>query len=474
MLTQCSGDLFDFERVGSREIVARFDGGRVTSDGGGMLLREVDRRFGIIDRLACCFRDHRDPELVNHTVADLLRQRIFALCLGYEDLNDHDSLRHDPMLAVMVGKADPLGNERSGRDRGKALAGKSTLNRLELTPVGASKGDRYKKISADLQAIQDLLVEVYIAQHATAPSEIILDVDATDDPIHGHQLGRFFHGYYDSYCFLPLYLFSGDHPLLALLRPSNIDVPVGLIKHLERIVKKLRGVWPNVRIVLRGDSGFCRDYVMSWCEENSVDYILGLAKNKRLLRAIGKSMHEAQVQFEQTNAPTRIFSDLEYRTQKSWSRSRRVVAKAEHLAKGANPRFIVTSIDADSCDARTLYEDQYCARGEMENRIKEQQLCLFADRTSCHSLRANQLRLAFTTVSYVLMRALREHGLRDTSLSRARVDTIRLKLLKIGAVVHVTVRKVWVSLSESYPWQESFAKIWQNLTAWRKPAISSG
>lgn len=473
MLTQCTGDFFDFERIGSREIVARFDGGRVTSDGGGLLLREVDRRFGITERLAGCFRDFRDSELVEHSLPELLRQRIYALCLGYEDLNDHDSLRHDPMLAAMVGKGDPLGVERVGRNHGKALAGKSTLNRLELTPVGASESDRYKKIGANLQAMQELLVDIYIDQQSNAPAEIILDVDATDDPIHGHQLGRFFHGYYDSYCFLPLYIFAGDHPLLTLLRPSNIDVPVGLIKHLERIVAQLRAAWPGVRIILRGDSGFCREHVMSWCERNQVDYILGLAKNQRLLRAIGKSMHEAKVQFGRTNEPARIFTDLEYRTHKSWSRSRRVVAKAEHLSKGANPRFVVTSIDTDRCEAQRLYEVCYCARGEMENRIKEQQLCLFADRTSCQTLRANQIRLVFATVAYALMRALREHGLRDTPLSCARADTIRLKLLKIGAVVHVTVRKVWISLSESYPWQEIFAKVWQNLTAWRRPNFSS-
>lgn len=473
MFTQCTAESFDFEGAGGREIVARFDGGRVTSDGGGLLLREVDRRFGIVDRLAGCFRDYRDPELVEHSLVDLLRQRIYALCLGYEDLNDHDTLRHDPMLAAMVGKSDPLGENRVGRNHGKALAGKSTLNRLELTPVGASEEDRYKKITADLRAIQDILVDVYIDQQRSAPTEIVLDVDTTDDAVHGHQLGRSFHGYYDSYCFLPLYIFTGDHPLLALLRPADIDTPVGLIKHLTRIVAKLRAAWPNVRIILRGDSGFCREHVLAWSESNNVDYIIGLAKNKRLLRAIGKQMHEAKQQFETLGQAARVFTDLEYRTQKSWSRSRRVVAKAEHLAKGANPRFVVTTLSAEDCEAQTLYESRYCARGEMENRIKEQQLCLFADRTSCQTLRANQLRLALSTMAYVLLRALREHGLCDTPLSAARADTIRLKVLKIGAVVRVTVRKIWISLSQSYPWQETFAKIWQNLTAWRRPAISS-
>lgn len=476
MFTQCTAESFDFQGNGGREIVARFDGGLVTSDGGGLLLREVDRRFGIVDRLAECFRDYRDPTLVEHSLTDLLRQRIYALCLGYEDLNDHDTLRHDPMLATMVGKVDPLGDNRGGRDRGKALAGKSTLNRLELTPVGAGSGDRYKKIAANLHAIQDMLVDVYIDQQSSIPTEIVLDVDTTDDAVHGHQLGRFFHGYYDSFCFLPLYLFAGDHPLLALLRPADIDAPVGLIKHLARIVAKLRTVWPNVRILLRGDSGFCREYVMNWCECNAVDFIFGLAKNTRLLRAIGKPLHDAKQRFEASGQAARVFTDLEYRTQKSWSRSRRVVAKAEHLAKGANPRFVVTSLSPESCPAKELYEIRYCARGEMENRIKEQQLCLFADRTSCRTLRANQLRLALSTVAYVLLRALREHGLRDTPLSTARADTIRLKLLKIGAIVRVTVRKIWVSLSQSNPWQETFAKVWWNLTAWRRavqPIFSS-
>lgn len=473
MPTECNPVSFDFETVGGRDIVARFDGGRVTSDGGGMLLREVDRRFGIVDRLAKCFTDFRDPELVEHSVVDLLRQRVYGLCLGYEDLNDHDALRHDPMLAAMVGKADPCGEDRGGRNRGKALAGKSTLNRLELTLVGADEKHRYKKIRANVHAMHDMLVDVYLAQQAVAPDRIVLDVDTTDDPVHGDQLGRFYHGYYRNYCFLPLYIFAGDHPLLALLRPSDIDAGMGLLKQLERIVAKLRQAWPNVQIILRGDSGFCRDRIMNWCEANHVDYILGLAKNARLLRAIGKPMHEAKQQFEQTGEAARVFTDLDYKTQKSWSRERRVVAKAEHLPKGANPRFVVTSLSIDDCVACTLYEKDYCGRGEMENRIKEQQLCLFADRTSCHALRANQLRLLLSTVAYALLRALREFGLCDTPLSSARADTIRLKLFKIGAVIKVSVRKFWVSLSESYPWQDVFARVWQNLTAWRRVEPSS-
>ena len=477
METQCNQQTFGFQRVGRRDVVARFDGGRVTSDGGGILLREIEERFGLIERFAACFTDHRDGELIEHPVVDLLKQRLFGLCLGYEDLNDHDWLRHDAMLAVLVGKEDPEGQDRlQQRDRGKALAGKSTLNRLELTPVGSNATHRYKKIVAHMHQIHDFLVEAFLIQHPTTPARLVLDLDATDDPIHGHQLGRFFHGYYDEYCFLPLYVFCQDHPLLALLRPSNIDVAAGAVKHVARIVARIRQQWPDVPIVLRGDSGFCREPLMRWCEEHGVDYVFGLSKNKRLLRILGKELYEAKERFEHTGLPSRVFKDFTYRTRQSWSRTRRVIGKAEHLPKGANPRFVVTSLSAESFDAASLYEQEYCGRGNMENRIKEQQLFLFADRTSCQSLRANQLRLAFSTVAYVLLRALREFGLRGTPLETAQVDTIRLRLLKIGAVVRVTVRKVWIALSNAYPWQEVFARVYAQLTRWRipTPTLDSG
>jgi hypothetical protein len=466
--TECIQRAFGFHEVGGREIVARFDGGRVTSDGGGILLREVEQRFQFVERFAACFTDHRDLEQIEHPLVDLLKQRIFGLCLGYEDLNDHDLLRHDALLAVLVGKSDPEGNgRRNPRDRGKALAGKSTLNRLELTPVRADASDRYKKIVADMHAVHDFLVEAFLIQHSTPPERLVLDLDATDDPIHGHQLGRFFHGYYDNYCFLPLYIFCGDHPLLALLRPSNIDTPAGALKHLERIVARIRSCWPDVEIVLRGDSGFCREELMGWCESHGVNYLFGLAKNSRLQRILGKELHEAKSFYEQTGEPSRVFKDFQYRTQKSWSRERRVVGKAEHLTKGSNPRFVVTSLSAEKFSAKELYEREYCGRGDMENRIKEQQLFLFADRTSCQSLRANQLRLSFSTVAYVLLRALREFGLQGTSLESAQADTMRLKLLKIGAIIRVTVRKVWLSLSEAYPWRDLFGQVYDQLTAWR-------
>jgi hypothetical protein len=448
-------------------VTAAFDGGTITSDGGALLLRELESRTGLLASLAECFDDHRDPELVEHTVEELLKQRVFALALGYEDLNDHDELRSDPLLATLVGKRDPLGQERiDRRDRGKALAGKSTLNRLELTPVGARATSRYKKIVARHRDLESWFVEAFLQLTPQAPEEIVLDLDATDDPLHGHQLGRFFHGYYKHYCYLPLYVFCGEHLLCAKLRPADIDAAAGSVKVVEQIVRQIRREWPQVRIILRGDSGFCRENLMRWSEEGGVDYLFGLAKNARLQRIIGRQMHEAQLAFEATGQACRQFTEFSYQTRKSWSRARRVVAKAEHLAKGANPRYVVTSLSADECQARALYEDRYCARGEMENRIKEQQLCLFADRTSCQTMRANQLRLWLSSTAYVLLQALRECGLAKTEMARARCDTIRLKLLKIGAVVRVTVRRVWVSLSGSYPYQELFRQVLDNLRQW--------
>jgi hypothetical protein len=435
----------------------------------------VEARTGILRRFAACFIDHRDPELIEHSVCELLAQRIFGLALGYEDLNDHDTLRHDPLLAVLVGKADPTGQDRRCRkDRGKALAGKSTLNRLELTPVGADQESRYKKVVADTQRMEAFFVELFLALQPAPPKEMVLDLDATDDPIHGHQLGRFFHGYYDNYCYLPLYIFCGEFLLCAKLRPSDIDGAAGSVKQLAKIVERIRRVWPEVRIIVRGDSGFCRENLMSWCEANRVDYLFGLARNARLQRILGGALHEAKRQFEATGEASRVFKDFTYRTQKSWSRERRVVGKAEHLAKGSNPRFVVTTLTAEEVDARTLYEERYCARGEMENRIKEQQMCLFADRTSCATMRANQLRLWMSSVAYMLLVALRQFGLQGTAMSHARCDTIRLKLLKIGALVRTTVRRVWISLSESCPYRRLFAQAFENLQRWRPPLPASG
>lgn len=463
-MTQCNKQLLLFQDLGSRSVVAAFDGGHITSDAGALLLREVDAHFGFLERFAACFTDHRDPNRVEHSLLDLLKQRVFGLCLGYADLNDHDQLRLDPLLAVVVGKTDPLGQDRvRTADQGKPLAGKSTLNRLERTPVRASTASRYKKIVAHLGQIEDYLVDVFLLQHATPPERIVLDVDATDDRIHGQQLGRFFHGYYGDYCYLPLYIFCGDHPLCARLRPSNLDASCGALKQIQRIVGRIRQKWPQVPIVLRGDSGFCREPLMRWCEDNQVDYLFGLAKNTRLQKIIGGQMQEAKVQYEQTGQAARIFKDFSYRTRKSWSRTRRVVAKAEHLTQGAKPRFVVTSLGELEYDARTLYEREYCGRGEMENRIKEQQLHLFADRTSCVTMRANQVRLYVATVAYIVMRAVRVFGLQQTEMAQAQCETIRVRLLKIGAVIRVSVRRVVVSLSQAYAFRSLFERACENL-----------
>jgi hypothetical protein len=443
MSTECNASYLDFSMLGARQILADFDGGDISSDAGALLLRKTEQITAIIRQFAACFTDHRNPDLIEHTVEQLVAQRVYALALGYEDLNDHDDLRSDPLLATVVGKSDPTGKARQRRrDRGKALAGKSTLNRLELTPIAADKGSRYKKIACRTHDVERLFVTLYLQAHARPPERIVLDLDATDDPIHGHQLGRFFHGYYKNFCYLPLYIFCGDHLLCARLRPADIDAAAGSVKQLQRIVAQVREAWPGVKIVIRGDSGFCREPIMAWCEGNGVDYVLGLAQNTRLKAMIAAEQEQARVEFERTKEAARVFTDLQYRTLDSWSRERRVVAKAEHLAKGANPRFVVTSLTADGRAAKPLYEEDYCGRGEMENRIKEQQLHLFADRTSVQTMRGNQVRLFFSSIAYVLLEALRRLGLAGTELAAAQCQTIRLKLLKVGALVRVTVRKV--------------------------------
>jgi hypothetical protein len=455
MSTECSQFLFGFHPLKQREIRAQFDGGAITTEGGGLLLREVEKRIGIVRQFAACFRDYRDPDLIEHTVEELVAQRVYGLALGYEDLNDHEELRKDPLLAVLVEKSDP---------GGEWLAGKSTLNRLELTPATASAKARYKKIVADHAAVDRLFVEVFLAAHQQAPPQIILDLDATDDPLHGNQEGRFFHGYYGHYCYLPLYIFCGEFLLGARLRPSNIDASAGSVEELQRIVKQIRTVWPQVRVVVRGDSGFCREELMAWCEAAGVDYLFGLAKNERLQEHLQEELQQAKRQYQESGCAARIFKQFYYKTRKSWSQQRRVVAKAEHLEKGENPRFVVTSLTAEAWPAATLYEELYCARGDMENRIKEQ-LMLFADRTSTAYLRSNQLRLYFSSVAYVLLQMLRHLGLQGTELAKAQCATIRLKLLKIGALIRVSVRKVWVSLAGGYPYIALFQKVHETLCA---------
>jgi len=465
MKTECNSIQMEFHGLGRRDVVGKFDGGQISSDGGGVLLREIELRTHILKRLANCFQDHRDGDLIEHTVDALIKQRVYGIALGYEDLNDHDVLRHDPLLAVLSDKHDPCGKGRvRDQDKGKALAGKSTLNRLELSSPEADRTSRYKKIAADSQAIDELMVAVFIEAYATPPEEIILDVDATDDPLHGQQEGRFFHGYYGHYCYLPLYIFSGEHLLCARLREADQDGAAGTLDELKRIVAQLRAHWPEVKLILRGDSGFCREEIMHWCEseDGKIDYILGLAKNDRLKETVTSAMAEAKAQYEATEQPARVYKDFTYQTRKSWSAERRVVGKAEYIGK-ENPRFVVTTLSRERYDAKSLYETLYCARGEMENRIKEQQLGLFADRTSTASLHSNQLRLYFSSFAYVLMHALRRLGLEGTAMAKAQCTTIRLRLFKIGAQIQVTVRKVWLSFSEGYPYAQLFQHIFDKL-----------
>ena len=461
MKTQCTTEQMEFHHLGRRAVIGRFDGGKISSDAGGVLLREVEKRTQILKRLAGCFRDYRNEDRIEHSVGSLIRQRVYGMALGYEDLNDHDSLRHDVVMGLLSEKHDPSGRDRvREQDQGKAIAGKSTLNRLELTPEDANEKSRYKKIVAEGEKIDELMVAVFIESYQSAPSEVVLDVDATDDPLYGNQEGRYFHGYYAEYCYLPLYIFSGEHLLCARLRQANEDPASGVLQELARIVTKLKSAWPGVRIIVRGDSGFCREEIMSYCEGlGQLDYVFGLAKNSRLIEQIGAEMGQAQEIYQSTQKPARVFKDFRYRTRKSWSCERRVVGKAEYLAKGENPRFIVTSIASEEKDARELYEDFYCARGEMENRIKEQQLGLFADRTSTSWMRSNQLRLYFSSFAYILVHALRRLGLEGTELAKAQCDTIRLNLLKIGAQIRVSVRKVWMSFSESYPYLNLFQQV---------------
>jgi hypothetical protein len=446
MQTECSAALFDFARLGRQEVVADFDGGALTSDGGALLLGQADRGLKLVERFAGCFRDFRDPELIEHEVKTLIGQRVFGIALGYEDLNDHDELRHDPVMAVLAGKL------KARRKDCAPVAGKSTLNRLELS---TSVPTLYRKIAHDPAAIEALLVDLFIGSFAQAPDEIILDLDATDDPLHGNQENRFFHAYYDCYCYLPLYIFCGTQLVASKLRPSNIDGAAGALEEVARVVGRIRKCWPHTRIVLRADSGFARDNLMTWCEENGVDYIFGLARNGRLVAVIEEELAQAALESLQTGHPARRFADFIWRTRKSWSRERRVIAKAEWTQGEANPRFIVTTLTDG--DGRKLYEKIYCARGEMENRIKECQLYLFADRTSAATMAANQLRLWFASMAYVLVECIRRIALATTELATATCGTIRSKLFKIGALVTISVRRVKFALASGCPLKATFA-----------------
>ncbi len=461
MPTDCTSRRFAFQGPGRRQIVAEFNGGRITSEGGVLLVRDVDDHRRIVERFASCFEDAREAGQVEHSVEELLRQRIYALGLGYEDLNDHEELRSDALLAAVVGKWDPTGASRSReRDRGKPLAGKSTLNRLEWGLADEIGEDRYRRIAVSAEAVDRFFVELFVDGHDTAPDQIVLDLDATDDPLHGAQEGRFFHGYYGCYCYLPLYIFCGTQVLCARLRRSDIDASAGSVEELERIVAQIRESWPEVKILVRGDSGFAREALMSWCEEADVDYVFGLARNPRLEAALEPAFEEAEALCAASGEPERVYDEWMHTTLESWSRERRVIGKAEITIRGENPRFVVTSLTGDP---RTVYEAIYCARGDMENRIKEQQLDLFATRTPGRLMRVNQLRLWFSSVAYVLLNELRRLGLEGTSLGTAYCSTLRLKLLKIGARVRVTTRKIWVSLASAYPYERLFAHAYDQL-----------
>jgi hypothetical protein len=461
MSQQCEEKQLYLQGLGSRKVVADFDGGTISSDAGGLLLREVDMKCGILDRFAECFIDRREPGYAEHPVQQLVAQRVYGLCLGYEDLNDHELLRYDPLFATLCGQPDVQGQTRRHEaDVGKALAGKATLQRLESAPAESAGVGRYHRIFHSRQRIEAFFVEHFLDHYNAGcqPGQIILDLDATDDPIHGSQEGRFFHGFYNSYCYLPLYIFCEGYLLAAKLRSSNIDASLGADSELDRIIRHIRNRWPKTRIIVRGDSGFAREWLMKWCEDNDVHYLFGLARNSRLQRAIGAVMHQARAQFSSTGKAARIYRDLTYRTRKSWSRVRRVVAKAEYITGKENPRFVVTSLRQKRYSAKRLYEQIYCARGEMENRIKEQQLYLFADRTSSATMRANQLRLWFSSVAYLLMHELRVRALCHGELARAQCHTIRTKVLKIGARVVISTRRIVVHISSGYPYQHLFSR----------------
>jgi hypothetical protein len=449
MQTECSAELFEFAPVERRAVVAGFDGGKITSDAGALLLGLADRAIGLVGRFAGCFTDARNPALIEHQLRTLVGQRVFAIALGYEDLNDHDQLRHDPVMAVLAGKLTPLRQKKCA-----PVAGKSTLNRLELS---LPKPSRYKKISYLAEPIEALFVSLFLEAHAAAPDQIVIDLDATDDPLHGDQEGRFFNGYYDAWCYLPLYVFCGRHLLAAKLRGADQDAAAGSVEEMARIIGQIRRRWPQTRIILRADAGFARQALMAWCEDNAIDFLFGLQGNVRLVAEIAAELDEAKAASEADQGrPARRFRDFSYRPhKKAWSQARRVVGKAEVTQGEANPRFVVTSLAASAWEAQPLYEELYCARGEMENRIKECQLDLFADRTSSATMRANQLRLWFASMAYVLTCALRRIGLEDTQFEKATCATLRLKLLKIGALVRTSVRRVKIAMASAYPWRRS-------------------
>lgn len=465
MRTDCSQLQFRFQGHFSRDVVADFDGGEVASNGGALLLREADLSGNVTERFAACFDDHRDPDRIRHSLQEMVRQRVHGLALGYEDVADHEQLRRDSLFLLLAGR----------EDFSEPLAGKSSLNRLEVSAAAGRSNPRYHRIDFSLGKFhalcRGLFLEAMEEEHEGAPAQVVLDLDATDTPTHGDQEATHFHAYYDHYCYLPLYIFAGDHLLHSELRPANIDAAKGSIEALAPVVKDIQKRWPHCRIIVRGDSGFCRDWLMEWCEERGVNYILGLAKNERLKQLCARNMEKARRRFLATGTPARFYKTFGYRTRSSWSARRRVVAKCEHLAKGENPRFVVTNLLSCEMSARELYEKGYCPRGDMENRIKEQ-LDLFGDRMSCSAMAANQLRLAMSSIAYALMCRVRR-ALRNTELENAQPQTIRLKLLKIGARVKQSTRRILLSFASSYPWKQIFTACHQALRAKAPPGATA-
>jgi hypothetical protein len=428
-MSDCTATQLEFAPFKRRRIVSDFSGGEVSSDGGLLLLRQLERRLGLLERAAAVVSDPRDPERIQHRIVDMLKQRVFGLCLGYEDLNDHNELRRDVLLQTAVERDTPL-------------ASAPTLCRLE---------NRASRVGA--WRLHEVIVERFVASFNETPTELVLDFDATDDPVHGQQEGRFFHGYYDHYCFLPLYVFCGEQLLVSYLRPSKIDAAKHAWAILALLVKRLRREWPLVKIILRADSGFCRHRLLTWCERHGVGYVVGLAKNRRLNGHTELARERLAKQFEATQLKQREFAEFYYAA-RTWGEPRRVIARLEYGAQGDNPRYIVSNLGAD---AATLYDALYCARGEMENRIKEAQLGLFADRTSCHYFAANQFRLLLASLAYILMERLRNLALAGTEFARLQTSTLRVKLLKIGALILRNTRRVRVLLSSAYPYQSIYA-----------------
>lgn len=436
-MPNCTEKLFTYQAFDRRKIESSFTGGEVSSDGGVMLLRQVDKKLGLIAELDKAIKDPRNPNLITHKQKDLLKQRIFALALGYEDLNDHDTLRRDLVLQTAL-------------ERDEELASSPTLCRLE------GRFDREAAVE-----MTKVFVEQFIASFKEAPKELILDFDATDDRVHGKQEGRFFHGYYGNFCFLPLYVFCGDQLLVSYLRPSNIDAAQHSWAILSLLTKRFRQEWPEVKLIFRGDSGFCRWKMLRWCEKNSIDYVVGIARNARLQPLLESQLLQAKTEFESTGEKVRRFTWLSYKAS-AWDKARCVIGKAEYTSQGSNPRFVITSLCGD---AQKIYDTLYCKRGEMENRIKEQQLGLFADRTSCHEWWPNQLRLLLSSAAYLLVEAIRRLGLQGTELAQAQVSTIRLKLFKIGSVILRNTRRIQIRMSSAFPYQHIFEHLFSRLNS---------